>query len=229
MGKLLVGPWGKRRRHARALSKIGKSSTLTSPPVASLKALAVFNETPRLPVKICDKWPSEQGTILANSAWLISSWLSIQAARGCFLLMPWTLPLANYFCQELLCHIEIDISPLAGDPLLMAKVNGSAPTKKTEVQEAYRLQYLGPWIYAAGKTPAEVVRETGINFGYLSGLISGKKRNPSYEKLSLISKFLKVPIEKLEGPPPSVELLNQVADYDPELIARLSKIRQTQD
>jgi len=217
------------RRHARAPSKTGKSSILTSPSVASLKLRASFSETPRLPAKINDKCPSEQPQSAANLAWVISVWLSIQAAKGCFVLMSRTLPLANYFCQELVCHIEIDILPLASDALLMAKVNRPARGKKSEVQVEYRLQYLGPWIYAAGKTPAEVVRATKINFGYLSGLISGKKRNPSAEKLLLISEFIKVPINKLYEPPPSVELLNQVADYDPDLIARLSKLQKIRD
>lgn len=229
MGTILRFPGRKRHARARGKSKIGKSSILTAPPVAALNLRAIFIETPRLPARISDKCPSEQPQSAANPAWLISSWLSIQTVRGCFLLMPWTLPLANYFVKAILCHIEIDISPLASDDLLMAKVNGPARGKKTEVQVAYRLQYLGPWIYAAGKTPAEVVRGTGINFGYLSGLISGKKRNPSYEKLKLISEFLKVPVEKLEGPPPSVELLHKVADYDPELLARLAKINQLKD
>ena len=109
---------------------------------------------------------------------------------------------------------------LAVDPLLMAK---TAPIPTPEPVQAL---FVGAWIRANGVRPAEVARKTGINEGYLSGIISGKKKNPSTEKLALIANFLKMPLGDLYKPPPPSGLLDQIAGYDPETVIRLSQKRK---
>lgn len=110
----------------------------------------------------------------------------------------------------------MDMEGLAAEPLPMAKPNKLIPPDPL---------YVGPWIRACETTQAEVSRKTGINEGYLSEIISGKKKNPSAAKLRQIAGFLKIPLGDLYKPPPPAAVLAQIADYDPEVITRLSKKR----
>jgi hypothetical protein len=224
MGKVIRFP----KRHARASSAsaaIRKSSIRTSPPVASLNRLASFIETPRSPFKISDKCGSEQPESAASFAWLISLCPSIQTASGCFVSMTATLLLAKFICQALLCSGEMDMHSLGADALLMAKT-AAKPRGKPRKRPAPKPVYVGPWIRAHNTTPAEVSRATGINEGYLSTLCSGKKGNPSNGLLALIADHLKMPLGDLFKPPPPRSLLDQIADFDPEVIVRLSKKRR---
>ena len=108
---------------------------------------------------------------------------------------------------------------LKADALLMAK-------KVSPPIDSPRL-YVGEWIRASETTPAEVSREAPINEGYLSGIISGNKKNPSGAKLALIARFLGIAVPALYSAPPSAKLLDQVADYDPEVVIRLSQKRKS--
>ena len=111
----------------------------------------------------------------------------------------------------------MDVHRLQGDTLLVAKM--IHPPKVPVL-------FVGPWIRAHGKRPSEVARGTGINEGYLSSIISGKKKNPSTEKLALIADFLKMPLGDLYKAPPPQAVLDQVAKYDPAVILRLSQNRR---
>jgi transcriptional regulator with XRE-family HTH domain len=113
----------------------------------------------------------------------------------------------------------MDSDPVGGDPLLMAKKEPPSAT-------APRL-YVGEWIRASRTTPAEVSRKAPINEGYLSGIISGNKKNPSGSKLALIAQVLGITVPALYGPPPPAKLLDQVADYDPDVVIRLSQKRKS--
>lgn len=114
----------------------------------------------------------------------------------------------------------MDTHNLGANALPMAKSSPNPAPNATP-----RL-YVGPWIRANRLKPAEVARKTGINEGYLSGIISGKKKNPSTEKLALIADFLKMPLGDLYKPPPPDRLLEQLDDYDPETVIRLSQKRR---
>jgi len=70
-------------------------------------------------------------------------------------------------------------------------------------------------------TPAEVVRATGINEGYLSQLISGEKKNPSGRTLLLISGHLGIPMGLLYEPPPDREFIEKAGKIDPAILSRL--------
>jgi transcriptional regulator with XRE-family HTH domain len=113
----------------------------------------------------------------------------------------------------------MDMPALKADALLMAK-KVSAPSDSPRL-------YVGEWIRASDTTPAEVSREAPINEGYLSGIISGNKKNPSGSKLALIARVLGITVPALYSPPPSAKLLDQVADYDPEVVIRLSQKRKS--
>jgi transcriptional regulator with XRE-family HTH domain len=209
-------------RHARASagsSASKKSSRGTSPPVKSLKRLASFIEVPRSPLRMSDKCDSEHSPSAATFAWLISGCFSSQTAKGCdFVSMNATLLLAKFICQELLCWREMDIHSPSVDALLMAKV--------TRLKSDGTRLYIGEWCRALDIRPAKVAREAPINFGYLSGLISGKKTNPSRDMLEAVARVLDMKVGDLYSAPPSASLLDQVSEFDPQTIVKLSQKRR---
>lgn len=81
--------------------------------------------------------------------------------------------------------------------------------------------FIGPWIRALGKTPAEVAKDAPMNEGYLSQLISGKKKTPSIEILQAIAKVLDIPRDKLHEPPPSKEVIDAARSLGPSVLDRL--------
>ena len=101
---------------------------------------------------------------------------------------------------------------------LMAKIV-HLPTDGTRL-------YIGEWCRALDIKPARVSREAPINFGYLSGLISGKKTNPSRDMLEAVARVLQITVGQLYSPPPPARLLDQVAEYDPDMVVRLSQKRR---
>jgi len=143
--------------------------------------------------------------------------------------MPLTLRLANFICQELVCCGGIDIFTAVADPLPMAKAVKQVSRNRPDTVENARLRYLGQWIYACGKKPAEVCRETGINPGYMSELIKGTKKNPSTSKLWAIADFLGISADNFAKPPPSATVLEQIAQYDPKVVEKLLRKRPIQD
>lgn len=205
--------------HVRASSgSIKKSSILTSPPVASLNRRARAIDTPRLPFKTKERCDTEQPDSEANLVWLIFSLrASIHVASGCFVSISVTLLLAKSICQALVCCGEMDMPAKTADHLLMAKTRKPAVLKPL---------YVGPWIRACKTTPREVVRKIGINEGYLSGIISGKKKNPSSAMLEQIAACLDIPMGNFYKMPPSEAVLDQIADFDPEVVVRLSQNRK---
>lgn len=90
------------------------------------------------------------------------------------------------------------------------------PFKRT-----FRLLYVGQWIRALGKRPRDVVNATGINEGYLSELVNGRKKNPSAHTLIQIAGYLEIPVDYFYRPPPSQELLEQLSEFDPLVVSRL--------
>lgn len=88
-----------------------------------------------------------------------------------------------------------------------------------------RKLYIGEWIRALGVKQIEVVRATGINEGYLSSLISGTRKNPSFEYLNQIADFLGIPVGYFNRPPPDREFLTEAAGLDPKVLARLTAPR----
>lgn len=102
--------------------------------------------------------------------------------------------------------------------LLMAKVV-NLPTDGTRL-------YIGEWCRARKVTPAKVSREAPINFGYLSGLISGKKTNPSRDKLEAVARILEVKVGQLYSPPPPEKLLEQIEQHDTDVIMDLLEKRR---
>lgn len=83
--------------------------------------------------------------------------------------------------------------------------------------------FLGPWLLALGRKPREVANATGINEGYISQLINGKKENPSRDIRDEIADFLGIPGHYLERPPPEKEVVAEIRALDPALIERLHK------
>lgn len=112
----------------------------------------------------------------------------------------------------------MDMHSLEGKALPMAKVV-KLPVDGTRL-------YIGEWCRALNIRPARVSREAPVNFGYLSGLISGKKTNPSRDMLEAIARVLQIKVGQLYSAPPPVKLIEQISEYDPEILVRLSQKRR---
>lgn len=70
--------------------------------------------------------------------------------------------------------------------------------------------HIGQWIAFMGLTQAEVARESGVNEGYLSQLISGKyDKDPRVSMLDALSDAIGVETRALFGPPPPREQFEQ--------------------
>jgi hypothetical protein len=141
-----------------------------------------------------------------------------------------TLPLAKTGCQAFLCWQEMDMDFTVRDHRLMASrsKSGRIPAPKSPVkptrkrpQEATEPLFIGQWLRVLNLRQIELVRATGINEGYISELISGRKDNPSGAKLRLISDFMGIPMQCLFEPPPTPELVKQATKIDPVVLARL--------
>ena len=85
--------------------------------------------------------------------------------------------------------------------------------------------YIGEWCRALKVAPAKISKDAPINFGYLSGLISGKKTNPSRDKLEAIARVLEIKVGELYSPPPPEKLLDQLSNLEPESVLRLVRKR----
>lgn len=107
-----------------------------------------------------------------------------------------------------------------GDYLDMRK-GTKIPFNKSK--RPFRELYIGQWIRALGMRPIDVVKGTGLNEGYLSELINGKKKNPSGTTLIQLAEFLDIPMSYLYKPPPPQEVINQASDIDPSILKRLTE------
>lgn len=88
-------------------------------------------------------------------------------------------------------------------------------------QRQFRKLYIGEWIRALGYKQVDVVRGTGINEGYLSNMISGRKKNPSFDVLNQIAEFLNIPVSYFNRQPPDKEFIAEAAGLDPGVLSRL--------
>jgi transcriptional regulator with XRE-family HTH domain len=95
------------------------------------------------------------------------------------------------------------------------------PQKRRPPPRQFRKLFVGEWIRALNYRQVDVVRATGINEGYLSELISGGKKNPSFQVLSQIADFLGIPVSYFNRPPPDREFIAEAAELDPKVLARL--------
>lgn len=86
--------------------------------------------------------------------------------------------------------------------------------------------YIGEWIRALGRRPAEVARAIQMNEGYLSELINGGKGNPSAGLVADIADFLQIPEHYFRQPPPSRQFLDTAAALDPDVLRRLAGPRK---
>jgi transcriptional regulator with XRE-family HTH domain len=102
---------------------------------------------------------------------------------------------------------------------------GKLPTRRGP-QRQFRKLFVGEWIRALGFRQVDVVRATGINEGYLSELINGTKKNPSFEVLNQIADFLVIPVSYFNRAPPDREFIAEAAGLDPRIIARLTTPRE---
>lgn len=104
---------------------------------------------------------------------------------------------------------------MAGKPRRPARPQGRQPRKL----------YIGEWIRALNARQIDVVRATGINEGYLSSLISGTRKNPSFEVLNRIADYLEIPVSYFNRPPPDREFIAEASGLDPRVLARLTMPR----
>lgn len=85
----------------------------------------------------------------------------------------------------------------------------------------FRKLFVGEWVRALGIKQVEIVRATGINEGYLSELMNGRKKNPSFAILTQIAEFLGIPVSYFNRAPPDREFIAEAAELDPKVLAKL--------
>lgn len=85
----------------------------------------------------------------------------------------------------------------------------------------FRKLFIGEWVRALGFRQVEIVRATRINEGYLSELINGNKKNPSFDVLNQIADFLGIPVSYFNRAPPDREFMKEAAELDPKVLAKL--------
>jgi len=107
----------------------------------------------------------------------------------------------------------------------MAKVTKLVSRKRQEPSVESSDLHLGAWLRALEVKPSQVVKDTGINFGYLSELISGKKKNPSFQKLTMIADYLGIEVGELRKAPPAADVLKQISSFSPSALQKLAKRR----
>lgn len=80
--------------------------------------------------------------------------------------------------------------------------------------------YIREWLRAFGLRAADIARQSEINEGYLSQLISGKKKGPSTGLLIELAACMPQPFHytKFFVPPPDDATLRALASIDPALI-----------
>lgn len=89
------------------------------------------------------------------------------------------------------------------------------------IRRQFRLLYVGQWIRALDRRPTDVARGSGVNEGYLSELINGRKANPGGHVLLAIAAELGIPMDYLYRPPPDQKLLEKLDEIEPEILAKL--------
>ena len=61
--------------------------------------------------------------------------------------------------------------------------------------------FIGGWIRALGLQPRDVARQAPMNEGYLSQLINGRKKRPTFELLTVVAKAINFLIPGLNFTP----------------------------
>jgi transcriptional regulator with XRE-family HTH domain len=123
----------------------------------------------------------------------------------------------SFAVKPVLCWLEVDMQIALADHRDMV----GKTLKRSAQRPATRRLYLGEWIRAMGRKPAEVAKAADINEGYLSQLISGQKKNPSALLLHSIADFIGIPMQYLYRPPPNRTWLAEAADLEPAILERL--------
>lgn len=91
-------------------------------------------------------------------------------------------------------------------------------------RKTFKKLYIGEWINRRGRYPAEVADKIGYSEGYMSEIISGKKKNPSTQFLLAIADDLDLTLNDLYSAPPSEEVLKNVGKLSPTDQATLSRL-----
>lgn len=86
--------------------------------------------------------------------------------------------------------------------------------------------YLGEWLKALGIRPAKLATATGLNEGYISQLINGKKSNPSRDFLKTVATELGLQWRDLYEPPPDRATLEAARRYPAAVLDRLGRDRK---
>lgn len=124
----------------------------------------------------------------------------------------------------------MDAKPAGAKPSLMGKLP-QRPRRREPVKA--RTLYLGPWLAVLGRKPGEVAKAIGCNEGYMSLLVSGKKkRNPSAELILDISDELGVSVNALYAPPPARDVAGEAGKLSPRQWAAFLEVlamRPTRD
>jgi transcriptional regulator with XRE-family HTH domain len=96
------------------------------------------------------------------------------------------------------------------------------------VEKLFKPLYVGEWVagYLAkkGLQQEDLAEAIGITDGYLSELMSGKKKNPSAHVLRAISEELGITINDFYNKPPSRSQLDRLKNLSPSDAATLTRL-----
>jgi transcriptional regulator with XRE-family HTH domain len=102
----------------------------------------------------------------------------------------------------------------------MAKANRRTPPEEQIIEV-----FIGPWLNALGVQPTALATELEINEGYLSQLISRKKRNPSFSLVARIADALGITIDQLRKMPPDQEIIKTIRLLDANVLNRIRRTK----
>lgn len=113
----------------------------------------------------------------------------------------------------------MDIHSQKSNSLLMAK---AAKIVVKRPRKAKPPLYVGVWLRRLELQQRAVAKAAGIGESFLSSIIAGDKY-PSATTLMDLAKAMKIPAEKLQEPPPPIDVAQAAAGLDPEILIRLSR------
>ena len=96
------------------------------------------------------------------------------------------------------------------------------------IQKLFKPLYVGEWVSrhlaSSGKQQKDFAEAVGIEDGYLSELMSGKKKNPSAHVLRAISEEIGITVNDLYRKPPNQAQLDRLKNLSPTDAATLTRL-----
>jgi hypothetical protein len=115
---------------------------------------------------------------------------------------------------------------MSTEKLICWKIDSADPFRETAAMPAarrpmFKKLHLGEWLARLGKKPVDVARHQDVSESYNSNQISGKRENPSIDKLLAISEYLGITVNDLYRAPPPLATLKDLQGFSAGAIEQL--------